>query len=131
MRVERGWGGLRFPAPHPLHRAYSLLAAPGVREIDTGKQGVGFPGCPDSKESACNAGDPGFDPWVRKIPWRWAWPPTPVFLPGESHGQRSLEGYSPCGHKESDTTERLSLSIFTQSSKQPIHHSRVCSCPNI
>ena len=40
----------------------------------------------------------GFDPWVRKIPWRRAWQPTPVFLPGESHGQRSLAGYSPQGH---------------------------------
>ena len=36
-----------------------------------------------------------FDPWVRKIPWRRAWQPTPVFLPGESHGQRRLVGYSP------------------------------------
>ena len=36
-----------------------------------------------------------FDPWVRKIPWRRAWQPTPVFFPGESHGQRSLDGYSP------------------------------------
>jgi len=35
------------------------------------------------------------DPWVRKIPWRRAWQPTPVFLPGESHGQRSLMGYHP------------------------------------
>ena len=51
---------------------------------------------------------PGFDPWVEKIPWKRKWQPTPVFLPGESHGQRSLMGYSPCGHKESDTTERLS-----------------------
>ena len=48
---------------------------------------------------------PGFDPWVGKIPWRRAWLPTPVFLPGESHGQRSLMGYSPQGPKESDTTE--------------------------
>ena len=47
----------------------------------------------------------GFDPWVRKIPWRRKWQPTPVFLPGKSHGQRSLEGYIPWGHKESDTTE--------------------------
>ena len=46
---------------------------------------------------------PGFDPWVGKIPWRRKWQPTPVFLPGESHGQRSLEGYSPQGHKESGT----------------------------
>ena len=46
-----------------------------------------------------------FDPWVRKIPWRTAWQPTPVFLPGKSHGQRSLAGYGPWGHKESDMTE--------------------------
>ena len=46
------------------------------------------------KGSASNAGD-GFDPWGRKIPWRREWQPTPVFLPGKSHGQRSLEGYSP------------------------------------
>ena len=42
---------------------------------------------------------PGLDPWVGKIPWRRKWQPTPVFLPGESHGQRSLAGYSPWGHK--------------------------------
>ena len=45
----------------------------------------------------------GFNPWVRKIPWRGM--STPVFLPGESHGQKSLEGYSPQGRTESDTTE--------------------------
>ena len=50
---------------------------------------------------------PGFDPWVGKIPWRRKWQPTPVFLPGESHGWRSLVGYSPQGSKEPDTTERL------------------------
>ena len=47
----------------------------------------------------------GFDPWVEKMPWRRAWQPTLVFLPGESHGQRSLAGYSPYGGKESDMTE--------------------------
>ena len=51
-----------------------------------------------------------FDPWVKKIPWRRAWQPTQVFLPAESHEQRSLAGYSPWGHKELDTTERLTLS---------------------
>ena len=50
---------------------------------------------------------PGLDLWVGKIPWRREWQPTPVFLPGESHGQGSLVGYSPGGCKESDTTERL------------------------
>ena len=48
-----------------------------------------------------------FNLWVRKIPWRRKWQPTPVLLPGESHGRRSLVGYSPRGRKESDTTERL------------------------
>ena len=52
---------------------------------------------------------PGFDAWVGKIPWRREWQPTPVFLPGEFHGQRSLAGYSPLGCKESDTTEWLLL----------------------
>ena len=50
---------------------------------------------------------PRFDPWVGKIPWRREWLPTPVFLPGEFHGQRSLVGYSPWCFKESDKTERL------------------------
>ena len=54
---------------------------------------------------------PGFDPWIGKIPWRRAWGPSPVFLPGESHAQRSSAGYNPRGHKESDTTEQLSLSL--------------------
>ena len=49
----------------------------------------------------------GFDPWVGKFPWRSKWLPTPVFLPGESHGRRSLVGYSPQSRKESDTTEQL------------------------
>ena len=49
-----------------------------------------------------------FTPWVGKIPWRRKWQPIPIFLPGESHGRRSLAGYSPWGRKESDTTERLS-----------------------
>ena len=51
----------------------------------------------------------GFDPWIRKIPWRRKWQHTPVFFPGEFYGQRSLEGYSPWGCKGSDTTERLSM----------------------
>ena len=48
----------------------------------------------------------GFNFWVGNIPWRSLWYPTPVILPGESHGQRSLGGYSPQGHKESDMTDR-------------------------
>ena len=65
-----------------------------------------FPG--GSEVSVCpECGRPGFNPWVGKIPWRRKWQPTPVLLPGESHGGRSLVGYSPQGRKELDTTERL------------------------
>ena len=55
-----------------------------------------------------NAGDADMltcDPWMGKIPWRNAWQLTPVFLPGESHGQRSLARYSTWGHKEFDMTD--------------------------
>ena len=67
--------------------------------------GRGFPGGASGQESAgqCRKGKRcRFDPWVGKIPWRQ---PTPVFMPEESHGQRSLVGYSPWGHKELDMTE--------------------------
>jgi len=47
----------------------------------------------------------GFDPWVGKIPWRRKWQPVPILLPGKSHGQRILAGYSPWGRKESNMTE--------------------------
>ena len=53
----------------------------------------------------------GFNPWVRKISWRRKWQPSPVFLPGKSHGQRSLVGYSPWGRKEWDRTERLHFTL--------------------
>ena len=86
-----------------------------------------FPGGPVVKTLPCNAGGAGsipvgisgkehacqcrrhkrcgFNPWVGKITWRRAQQPTPVFLPGESHGRRSLAGYSLQGCQESDTTE--------------------------
>ena len=57
-------------------------------------------------------GRPGFNPWVGKIPWRREKLPTPVFLLGEFHGQRSLVSYSPWGCKELDTTELLTLSLL-------------------
>ena len=68
----------------------------------------GFPDGTSCKESACQCRRPkrqGFDPWVGKIPWRRAQQPPPLLLPGETHGQRSLEGYGPQGHKEWDMTE--------------------------
>ena len=69
---------------------------------------MGFPGGTGGKEptSQCRRHKRfGFDPWVRKILWWRTWQPTPVFMPRESHGQRSLVGYYPLGHKELDVTE--------------------------
>ena len=68
---------------------------------------IGLPRWLNAKESACQHRRLRFYPWVGKIPWRRKWQPTPVFLPGESHGRRSLVGYSPRGRKELDTTECL------------------------
>ena len=56
------------------------------------------------EESACQCRRLGFSPWVGKMPWRRKWQPTPVFLPGKSHGQRNLAGYNPWGRKEWDMT---------------------------
>ena len=71
----------------------------------------GFHSGSDCKEYTCNAADLGLIPGQGRSPWRREWQLTPVFLPGESHGQRSLAGYNPWGCKESDTTERLSMSV--------------------
>ena len=69
---------------------------------------MGSLGGTGDKKSACQSRiykRCGFNPWIEKIPWKRPWQPTPVFLPGESHEQRRLVGYSPKGHKELDTTE--------------------------
>ena len=55
-----------------------------------------------------------FSHWVRKILWRRKWLPTPIFLPGEFHGQRNLVGYSPWGCKESNTTRVINTFTFTK-----------------
>ena len=64
-----------------------------------------FSGGSDSKVSAYSAGDPGSIPRLGRSPGEGNGNPTPVLLPGKYHGQRSMVGYSPWGHKESDTTE--------------------------
>ena len=69
---------------------------------------LGFSGGASSKESVYQCRRQNrlrFDPWVKKVPWRRTWQLTLLFLPGESHKQRSLEGYSPWGCKELDMTE--------------------------
>ena len=80
------------------------------------KRIIGLPGWLSGKKSACQCREckrHGCDPWVGKIPWRRKWQLTPVFLPGEFHGQSSLAGYSPRGRKESDKTEGLSTHTHT------------------
>ena len=62
---------------------------------------------------------PRFNPWVWKIPWRRKWQPTPVFLPGEFQGQKSLAGHSPWDRKELDTTKQLTHCC-------PCSHEPVC-----
>ena len=86
--VKKDEGGLPLPS---IHASQAILGA---------------------KNLPANAGDIKkyeFNPWVRKIPWRRKRQPTPVFLPGKYHGQRSLVGYRPWGRKELDMTERLSV----------------------
>ena len=72
------------------------------------RKSTGLPWLLSGKESAFQRRRLGFDPYVGKIPWRRNWQHTPVFLPGKSHDQRSLVGFSPWDCKESDTTEQVS-----------------------
>ena len=81
---------------------------------------LGLPGGTSGKESACQgrrSKRPGFHPWVGRTAWRRKWQHTPVLLPGESHGQKSLVGYSPRGGKESDVTEHTHTHIHEHSSE--------------
>ena len=99
---------------------------------------MGFPAGASGKEPSCQlrrCKRCGLDPWI-KIPWRRAWKPTPVFLPGESQGQKSLAAYSPWGHKELDAAEETALhtysatplsSIPTWESSQVIASVKTCS----
>ena len=89
-----------FPVQSLLVVADSWIIFP-----DSNLKKWGFPCGSHGKESSCNSGDPDLIPGLRRSPEKWL--PTPVFLLGESHGQRSLAGYSPLGYKESDTTEQL------------------------
>ena len=76
---------------------------PGIKPGPPALQADSLP--PEPPEKQCRR--PRFDPWIGKIPWRGEWLPTPVFLPGGFHEQRSLEGYSPQGRKELDMTDWL------------------------
>ena len=102
--------GLPSLGSHRVGHNWSNLAAAAAWVV------MALPGRASGKESAyhyrrrkrCR-----FDPWVGKIPWRRKWQPTPVFLPGELHGQKSQGGCSPCGHRESDMTEHTHTHTHT------------------
>ena len=96
--------------PNLLLKHRKLNASPKVTRL------LGFPGgavvkSPPANKRRCRKCS--FDPWVRKIPWRRKWQPTLVFLPGKSHRQRNLAGYSSWGYKGSDTTERPNTHTHT------------------
>ena len=80
-----------------------------------GQSGLkGLPWWLSGKKSTCQYRRHGFNPWVRKITWSRKWQPTPVFLPGESHRERNLVGYTPWGYKELNMTEWLSTHVHSQ-----------------
>ena len=84
-------------AYHCGKRSFILTGDP-LGNCEIAPQTRGFPGGASGEELTCQCKRHkrhGLDPWAGKIPWRWAWQPTQVFLPEESHGQRSLLGYSP------------------------------------
>ena len=85
-----------------------------------------LPGWLSGKEPICQCRRRGFDPWVGKIPWRRKWQPTPVFLPGKSHGQRSLAGYSPWGSKELSTAKWRSARARTHARAHTHTHTHTC-----
>ena len=84
------------------------------------------------KEPACQCRRDRFNPWVRKIPWRREWEPTPIFLPGKCNGEMRLVGYTPWGHKgvrHDFSSVQFSLSVVSDSLRSHgLHHTRL-SCP--
>ena len=75
--------------------SFISISTSGMQFLEEIYLEVGLPQWLSGEKSTCQCRRNRFNPWVRKIPWRRVWQPTPVFLPGESHGQRSLEGYGP------------------------------------
>ena len=94
--------GRSSTAPPPALLSYQDLLLPAAFNISYSS---------DGKSICLQCRRPGFDPWVGKIPWRRKWQPTPVFLPGKSHGWQSLVGYCSWGRKESDVTEQLHFHV--------------------
>ena len=100
---QENWSRLPFPTPGDL-------PDPGIKPTSLMSPGLAGGFLPSESPRIClQYRKPRSRPRVRKSLWIREWLPTPVLLPEKSHGQRSLAGYSPWGHKESDTTERLTL----------------------
>ena len=128
---SRGSSWPRYEIGYPILQSDSLLSEPPeklkwgnnetfntyipilfVKFFNWSIVDLGFPGGSAIKNQPAYT-RPRFDPWVKKILWRRDWGSTPVFLPGEFHGQRSLAGYSLCGHKEHNwATNIFSLCIL-------------------
>ena len=100
--VRQSWVPAHLQHLHSGLHCVSYLTSWSLNFL-IGAMGI-FLRCHSGKESTCQCRRCRFDPWVGRIPWRREWEPPPVFLPGKFHGQRRLADYSPCGHKESDTT---------------------------
>ena len=99
---------LQNPRPHVNHRGWS----PGVKLLtQQALPIILITMVAQTVKSLPAVQETMFDPWVGNIPQRRKWPPTPILLPGEFQGQKSLAGYSPWGRKELDMTEGL-LSLF-------------------
>ena len=103
---EDPWRKMWLPTPIFLsgefngQRSLTDYSPWGYQESDTTEWlSLYFPWWYSGKEFTHQCRRLRFSPWIGKIPWRRKWQPTPVFLPGKFHGQRSLEGYSPRGHK--------------------------------
>ena len=88
------------------------------------KGGLGLPSGANGKESACQCRRLGFDHWVSTMPWRRKWQLAPILLPAKPHGQRSLAGYSPWGHKEMNVTECMRAHLPTHTHTPPPQHTR-------
>ena len=98
--VARGWGGEGW-----VERTVMTYTCYYIKQITNEDLLWAEAHLGAGNEPSCQWRRHGFNSWVRKLLWRRAWQPTPVFLSGESLGQRSLMGYNPRGRKESDTTE--------------------------
>ena len=130
------WEGLGQPrlSIYPIHECVCVCVC--VRVYVWERERETLPWWLSGKEPTYQCGGCqrcGFNPRVGKIPWRRAWQPTPVFLPRESHGQRSLVGYSPLSCKELDTTEGLRIYTSSVCIHTSIHYIHtfcmsICKC---